>query len=32
MIVGTPTSRDEFAAVLPSVDASEQVAKLCAQN
>ena len=32
MIDGTPTSRDEFAAALPPVNASEQAAKLHAQK
>jgi 4-oxalocrotonate tautomerase len=32
MIDGTPTSRDEFAAALPPVNASEQAAKLHAHK
>jgi hypothetical protein len=32
MIDRTPMSRDEFGAVLPSVDASEQASKLDAQK
>jgi 4-oxalocrotonate tautomerase len=32
MIDGMPMSRDEFAAVLPPVDASEQASKLHAQK